>query len=193
MCDWLIVGIAITGPTIDGNFSTAVVLPDYSFVTEVGDGNLIAHCVTGMGPASGGNGQLGEWYFDGTRIPNGVCNNRVVQPRGAPIMDFIGVLHLNQCRAFTTDAEGVYSCMIADSAAVMQTMRLGVYFNGRSESLDMYPIHHLIVNHLSSLYNSCSNDRPSTIIYCNSCCWFIPHIVLYLTRFSPRHIHMDEG
>ena len=54
----------------------------------------------------------------------------------------------------------------------------------------IYVPHHLIVNHLSSSY---SNDRPSIIIYCNSCCWFSPHIVLYLTRFSPRHIYMEEG
>ncbi|XP_065895470.1 hemicentin-1-like isoform X2 [Dysidea avara] len=126
-------GIAITNFTTGADFSTASVLADYSFVTEVGAGNLIAHCVTGMGPTgSNNNNALGGWYFDGTQIPNGACNSLVVQPRGAPISNSIGVLDLQQCQAFTTDAEGVYSCMITNSLGMMLTMRLGVYFGERT-------------------------------------------------------------
>ena len=118
----------------------------------MGAGNLIAHCVTGMGPTgSNNNNALGGWYFDGTQIPNGACNSLVVQPRGAPISNSIGVLDLQQCQAFTTDAEGVYSCMITNSLGMMLTMRLGVYFGERSESLDMYPITSLLtILHLST-------------------------------------------
>jgi len=147
VCVNFTVGIAITTPTTGStgfDFSTASVLADYSFVTEMGAGSLITHCFTGMGPnGAGGNNELGGWYFNGTQITNGVCNGGlVVQQRAAPINEFIGAVDLNQCQAFTTDFEGVYSCMMMNSSMMEQTMRVGVYFTGRSESLDMYRSHH---------------------------------------------------
>ena len=130
----IIIGTAITGTSlIDSN-----ILPDYSNITAqnvmINTSALIARCVTGLGPSgSDDNNALGGWYFNGNRIPNGVCDSSVVQPSGAAINNFVGVINLFQCGQFSTTGEGVYTCTLQNSSMINQSMRLGIYFSGRSE------------------------------------------------------------
>ena len=195
-----ILGIAVTGASdISTDLVSSNQITDYSFVTQpftLDPFNVTLRCATGLGPSTNkSNTALGGWYLNGNPIliPGGnpICGYGVLEVRGANGRRYPGVNNLYLCRTFTTTEEGVYSCIMMNSSMMEQTMRVGVYFIGRSESLDMYPITSLLSSFIS--LHSCSNDRPSIIIYCNNCCWFSPHIVLYLTRFSPRHIHMEEG
>ena len=131
----IIVGIAITG-TLLGNqqIIDSNVLTDYSNITaDTNASVLIARCVTGLGPSGSNNNELGGWYFNGNNIPNGVCDSSVIQPNGAAINNFVGVIDLFQCGQFSTTAEGVYTCTLQNSSMINQSMRLGIYFNGRSE------------------------------------------------------------
>ena len=87
------------------------------------------------------NTVLGGWYFNGIQIPVGsACTGPVLEVRTANSRNYPGVINLYLCGAFTTTEEGVYSCIIMNSSMMEQTMRVGVYFSRRSESLDMYPI-----------------------------------------------------
>ena len=173
-------------------------LTDYSYISArdsgVSSGVQLARCVTGLGPsATESNNYIGGVYFNGNRLAFESCGDsspRLVHPRAAGLGN-PGVINIIQCRIpFTTDVEGIYTCTMINSSMMEQSVRFGVYFNARSESLCLYMP--LLKKSFISLH-SCSKDKHSTIIYCNGCCWFFPHIKLYLIRFSPRHIHMDEG
>ena len=120
---------------------TGNLLNDYSYITGTTNG-LLARCVSGLGPTgTDDNTALGIWYFNGAQLPYGLCEDpvvNVIQSRIASLMNFIGVINLWQCGPFTTTAEGVYTCVIMDSAMMNQTRRLGVYFSGRSELCELY-------------------------------------------------------
>jgi len=120
---------------------TGNLLNDYSYITGTTNG-LLARCVSGLGPTgTDENTALGIWYFNGAQLPYGLCEDpvvNVIQSRIASLMNFIGVINLWQCGPFTTTAEGVYTCVIMDSAMMNQTRRLGVYFSGRSELCELY-------------------------------------------------------
>ena len=115
------------------------------------------------------NTVLGGWYFNGAQlfVPSGggaceqieLSDGEIFLVRGANGRRYPGVINLYLCGTFTTNEEGVYSCIMMNSSMMEQTVRVGVYFSGRSESLDMYP-HHLIVNHLSSLYTAAPMIDP---------------------------------
>ena len=114
------------------------ILPDYSYInaSATSTTDLIARCVTGLGPNDGDNNNaLGGLYFNGTRIPNGECGSSVIQPNGASINSYVGVLNLFQCGTFSTDVEGVYICTMMNSSMINRSIRLGIYFVGRGESL----------------------------------------------------------
>jgi len=152
-------GIAVTGAS---DISTDLVsnnqITDYSFVTQPfaqDVRNVIFRCVSGLGPSGNdGNTVLGGWYLNGNEIPvqtNVVCSSVVLEVRGASGRDYPGVLNLYLCQTFTTTEEGVYECRMMNSSMMEQTMRVGAYFSGRSESLDMYPITSLVaIFHLST-------------------------------------------
>ena len=187
------VGVAVTHTSL----TLADALTDYSYVNAK-DGDLngvwLARCLTGLGPSStsnGANGALGGFYFNGNMITNsgegGPCSSNVIQVR--PGGGVAGVTNAHQCGVFSTAVEGVYTCAMRNSSMMNESVRFGIYFSGRSESLHS---HIPLLDHLFFSLHSCSTDRHSIIIYCKSCCWFFPHIILYLTRFSPRHIHMEE-
>ena len=116
---------------------------DYSHI-NVGTDNddyLVARCVTGLGPVNSdnqlGNDELGEWSFGENQLLIGECNDsNAVQSSGADISDYVGVIDLLQCGMLTTDTEGIYTCTIRDSSMMEQSVRLGVYFSGRSELLN---------------------------------------------------------
>ena len=104
--------------------------------------NLVARCVTGLGPDNSDNkfdnDDLGEWSFGENELLIGECNDsNAVQSSGADISDYVGVIDLLQCGMLTTDTEGIYTCTIMDSSMMEQSVRLGVYFSGRSELLNI--------------------------------------------------------
>ena len=135
----IIIGIAITG-TLLGNqqIVDSNILTDYSYITAdnplTNASVLIARCVTGLGPSGNDNNELGGLYFNGNNIPNGMCDSSVVQPSGAAINNFVGVINLFQCGQFSITGEGVYTCTLQNSSMINQSMRLGIYFNERSEA-----------------------------------------------------------
>jgi len=153
-------GIAITRASdIGTDLVSSNQITDYSFVRYPftrDSFNVIFRCASGLGPSgSGQNTVLGGWFLNGNRLqmPTGtpVCNFFALEVRGASGRNYPGVINLYQCGTFTTDEEGVYSCIMMNSSMMNQTMRVGVYFNGRSESLDMYPITSLLtIFHLST-------------------------------------------
>ena len=153
------VGVALID---DQPFASAIALTDYSYITTSGSSRmLLARCLTGLGPNEArvsANEVLGGWYFKGTKIPNGPQCTRagaIIQP--IPGASVAGLIVLNQCRQFTTDTEGVYTCTISNSSMMDQSVRLGIYLNGRSESLDLFIPS---FNHLSSLYTATPVINP---------------------------------
>ena len=94
------------------------------------------------GTSNDANGALGEWYFNGNMIPNsGVheeCgNDNVGAIQARPGLDTAGVINLRQCDPFTIALEGIYTCTMMNSSMMNQSVRLGVYFSGRSESCNL--------------------------------------------------------
>ena len=161
------VGVAVTRGDA---FTLNNALADYLYI-NASNGNpkgvQLARCLTGLGPtntSNGANGALGGLYFNGTMIPNsgeqGPCSSDVIQVR--PGGSVAGVTNIHQCGAFSTAAEGVYTCTMINSSMMNQSVRFGVYFIGRSESLDLYiPF----LNYLSSLYAAALViDTPSSSI-----------------------------
>ena len=123
-------------------------LTDYSYVNIAGshgsNGVLLARCLTGLGPSGSDNSILGGWYFNGTMIPNSgeqeLCSSDLIQVR--PGVGLAGVIRIFQCGTFSTSVEGIYTCTMMNSSMMDQSVRFGIYFTGRSESLDLqlYPI-----------------------------------------------------
>ena len=119
-------------------------LTDYSYIINVRNefGIRLARCLTGLGPSSNDNGALGGLYFNGNMVPNSAsCYKIHIQPR--PGDRIAGVINIDQCnRVFTTDNEGVYTCAMMNSSMMNESVRFGIYLNGKSESLDLiiYPI-----------------------------------------------------
>ena len=155
------VGIAVTHTSL----TLADALIDYSYVNaRSGDPNgvFVARCLTGMGPTSTSNvanGELGGWFFKGTKISiNTACFSTIIQP--VPGSSGAGVINLYQCGSFTTDNEGVYTCTTMNSAMMNESIKLGIYFNRRSELLNLYISS---FNYLSSLCTAAPViDTPSS-------------------------------
>ena len=134
-------------------------LTNYSYVDacgSLGNGILLARCVTGLSPNGSDNGVLGGWYFNGTKITNSgeteECSSPdvgVIQSRPEGVT--AGVINMRQCSQFTTAIEGIYICTMMNSSMMNQSVRLGVYLPGRSESFDLFISS---LNHLSSLYTA---------------------------------------
>ena len=127
------------------NFDSVNALTDYSYI-NARDGNpnnaLLARCMTGLHPSGNDNGVLGGWFFYSNKIPNrGSCSSSMIQPM--PGLALAGVINLFQCRQFTTAVEGIYTCTMMNSSMMDQSVRLGIYLNGRSESLDL---NHVVQN-----------------------------------------------
>ena len=157
-------GIFTVGVVVTRNSLTDAddFLTDYSYVyasDSPGSAALLARCVTGLGPngtSEDTNGDLGGWYFNGNMIPNSGVHKQcssddvgAIQAR--PGAATAGVINLRQCDPFTIALEGIYTCTMMNSSMMNQSIRLGVYFSVRSESLDLYISS---LNHLSSLYTA---------------------------------------
>ena len=160
------VGVAVTRGS---SFALADALTDYSYI-NVGGSNVdgapvIARCLTGLGPSGNDNSVLGGWWYpNGTKMPNRVVCHEIISsiPGGLAA----GVINIHHCRPFITAGEGVYTCTMMNSSTVEQSVRLGIYLNGRSESLDLYIPS---LNHLSSLYTAAPviDNSSSSIVKVN--------------------------
>ena len=149
------VGVAVTRTSL---YLTDA-LTDYSYVNSrsgYSSGQFVARCLTGLGPNStnsSANGLLGGLYFNGTMIPNSdesvSCSSDVILV--SPGRTTAGVTNFHQCGEFSTSVEGIYTCTMMNSSMMNQSVRFGIYFSGRSESLDLYIPS---LNHLSSLYTA---------------------------------------
>ena len=133
---------------------SANAVPDYSYVNDRSDNNgQLARCVTGLGPSGTDfNSAIGGVYFNGNRIPNVGCGDSsspIFRLQSAGINNVVGVINLFQCREFSTAAEGIYTCIMMNSSMMSESIRFGVYFTGRSESL-IYAFHQLSIFHLST-------------------------------------------
>ena len=123
---------------------------------------MLVRCLTGAQPSGDDNGVLGGLYFNGNKILNsseqGSCTSEVIQVR--PGGNISGVINVYQCGTFSITVEGIYTCTMMNSSMMDQSVRFGVYFTGRSESLDLYIPS---LNHLSSLYTAAPViDTPSS-------------------------------
>ena len=91
--------------------------------------------MTGLGPnGTNNNTALGGCYFNETKIPFAMCNesSAIVQPRAA--LNWAGVINIQQCsEKFTTDVEGVYTCIMLNSSMMNESILFGVYSIRRSE------------------------------------------------------------
>ena len=161
----LIVGVAVTRNSLT---DADDFLTDYSYIyasDSPGSGVVLARCATGLGPTStsiNANSELGGWYFNGNMIPNSdvhdECNRQSVGAiQARPGAATAGVINLRQCDPFTIALEGIYTCTMMNSSMMNQSVRLGVYFSVRSESLDLFIPS---FNHLSSLYTAAPVINP---------------------------------
>ena len=155
----MLLGIAITTGNNDLSFDN--LLDDYSLIFASGPG-LVARCVTGLGPNGDDNTDLGGWFFSGFPVFNRECSGLVIQQDGALMRGQVGVVDLYQCLTLSTSAEGIYTCMIMNSSMMIQTMRVGLYFDGRSKllSYDLSVIYNCYrtVSLFTCLLCRCSND-----------------------------------
>ena len=143
------VGVAVTRNSFT---NAADFLTDYSYITasdSPGNGVVLARCATGLGPtgtSDDANGDLGGWYFiNGTMIPNSGVNQGCGSPvvgaiQARPGVSTAGISNLRQCDPFTIALEGIYTCTMMNSSMMNESVRLGIYLNGRSESLDLHLI-----------------------------------------------------
>ena len=171
------VGVAVTRNSLTDDTD---LLTDYSYIhasNSSGSGALLARCVTGLGPTStrnDANSDLGGWYVNGIMIPNSGVNQECGSPaannnpavgaiQARPGFGTAGVINLRQCDPFTIALEGVYTCTMMNSSMMNQSVRLGVYFSVRSESLDLYISS---LNHFLSLYTAApviDSTSPNTM------------------------------
>ena len=189
-----LIGVRVSGDAVDNSIVSANAISDYSYVNDRSGSTdvQLTRCATGLGPSSTNpNSVLGEVHFNGNTIPNscGDSSSPIIRLQSPGLNNVVGVVNIHQCRTFSTAAEGIYTCIMMNSSMMNESIRFGVYFTGRSKSL-IYTFCHL--NIFISLH-SCPSDRYSINVYCNNTCWFFPQFELYLTRFSPRHIHLEEG
>ena len=148
------VGIALIGVTDNNDIVSANALTDYSYVNardSVTSGTQIARCVTGLGPsAPDDNSVVGGVYFNGNRITNVACSDSsspIIREQPSGNLDNnLGVINIVQCTTLTTAVEGIYTCIMMNSSMMNESIRFGVYFTARCESL--YISHPLIISHL---------------------------------------------
>ena len=132
------VGIALIGVMGSNNaIVSANAVPDYSYVNDRSDNNVqLTRCVTGLGPSgTDDNSAIGGLYFNGNRTPNVGCGDSsspIVRLQLTNVRNRVGVIQTVQCRTFSTAAEGIYTCVMMNSSMMIESIRFGVYFTGRS-------------------------------------------------------------
>ena len=70
-------------------------------------------------------------------LPINTCNGFVKAVGAGNIAKRPGVLNIRLCESerLTTSTEGVYTCRLMNSSMMYESVSVGVYFSGRSESL----------------------------------------------------------
>ena len=148
------IGIAVTRAVPGNNaiVSANDISSDNSHTNDRNSRGQIARCVTGLGPSdTEDNTILGGVYFNESGIPDVGCDDMsspIIRQQAAGLGN-PGVINIIQCRTpFTTALEGIYTCTIMNSSMMEQSIRFGVYFSARSESLDLYipSLHHLYLS-----------------------------------------------
>ena len=145
----LLLGVALTGGTEgiiamgqgDGTdiVQASNVLDDYTYILLDGserDDSILFRCSTGLGPGGNDtNDVIGDLYYNNMPLPDGVCNG-FIQAEGANVARFPGVYHARVCNngILTTSTEGVYTCSLTNSSMMNQSVSIGLYLSGRSES-----------------------------------------------------------
>ena len=129
----------IAGGMGDGsNFPRAAnVLDDYTYILLDGSESneaILFRCVTGLGPSSGDNDDIGDIYYNNMLLTNQMCSG-FVMPQGPNDFRFPGTYQACICGVLTTSTEGVYTCTLTNSSMMSQSVSIGVYFSVRSESL----------------------------------------------------------
>ena len=93
---------------------------------------LLFRCVSGLGPTSKNNDELGEFYFGSTKIHSGECDGPVMQSRGATIGNYVGIINVFLCKEFSPGDEGIYKCTMNNGNMTGESVRVGVYLPNRS-------------------------------------------------------------
>ena len=145
-------GVNLTGGTVSTKGTIGVgmgdgtdlirasnVLDDYSFVlldgTEQSDG-ILFRCSTGLGPSnSDTNDVIGDISYNNIRLRDGVCSGLIQAEGTQNVLIQTGAYQACVCGVITTSVEGVYTCILTNSSMMNQSVSIGVYFSGRSESL----------------------------------------------------------
>ena len=140
-----LIGVMVSDDAVDNAIVSANAITDYSYVNDRPDGNdvQLTRCVTGLGPSGNDpNSALGEVYFKENRIPDGCggSSSPIVRLQSLGLNNVVGVININQCRDFSTAAEGIYTCIMMNSSMMNESIRFGVYFKGRSKSLLLHSI-----------------------------------------------------
>ena len=145
----LLLGIKLTGGTEgviamgQGDGTNAVqasnVLDDYTYILLDGSeqtGGILFRCSTGLGPTgSDTNDVIGDLYYNNMPLPDGVCNGFIQAEGAINVARFPGTYNARVCGLLTTSTEGVYTCTLTNSSMMDQSVRIGLYLSGRSESL----------------------------------------------------------
>ena len=117
------------------------VLDDYTYIFLNGseqDNHILFRCSTGLGPAGGNNNSvIGKLYYNNTPLPHGVCNGFIEAEGTLNVRRYPGTYQACVCDngRLTTSTEGVYTCTLTNSSMMDQSVRIGLYLSGRSESL----------------------------------------------------------
>ena len=147
----LSLGVKLTGGTEgviakgQGDGTNAVqasnVLDDYTYILLDGserDNHILFCCSTGLGPTNNdSNDVIGNLYHNNMPLPDGVCNGFIQVEGAVNVTTFPGVYQVSVCGNDTlnTSTEGVYTCTLTNSSMMDQSVRIGLYLSGRSESL----------------------------------------------------------
>ena len=144
-----IVGVKLTGGTegtIAGGMGdgtnvprTSNVLDDYTYILLDGseaNGAILFRCSTGLGPSdTDTNDVIGDIYHNNILLTDQVCNGFVIAQGVGNVHRFPGVYQARVCGTLTTSTEGVYTCTLTNSSMMDQSVSIGAYLSGRSESL----------------------------------------------------------
>ena len=133
-------GIIAMGMGDGTNLPTANnVLDDYTYIILNGSeqvNHILFRCATGLGPTSPAtNNVIGDLYYNNMLLTDGVCNGFIQAEGAGNVAGLPGVYQARVCGNLTTNTEGVYTCTLTNSSMMDQSVRIGLYLNGRSESL----------------------------------------------------------
>ena len=160
-----LIEVMVSDDAVDNAIVSANAITDYSYVNDRNDNNVqLTRCATGLGPNStDDNTAIGGVYFNENRLLNIRCSDSsspILRMQSGYFGNVVGVIQIVQCRPFSTAAEGIYTCIMMNSSMMNESIRFGVYFSGRSESLLFI---HLLHFYLSSLYTAAPViDTPSS-------------------------------